>query len=87
MGSCLGYMEFHPAKCVNIHVTRARRPTTNQYHLHGHPLENVESFKYLGVTVKKDLTWDEHVHNITNKTFGFLKQNLKISSPKIKDKA
>ena len=46
-----------------------------------------ESSKYLGL---KYMTWEKHVHNIANKvnkTLGFLKRNLKISSPKIKDKA
>jgi hypothetical protein len=39
-------------------------------------LDVVDSSKYLGVTINKNLRWDDHINNITaraNRTLGFLK--------------
>ena len=47
--------------------------------LEGTVLENVESIKYLGVTITNDLRWNTHVSNIctkANRTLGFLRRNL-----------
>ena len=49
------------------------------YTLEGTDLENVESIKYLGVTITSDLRWNTHVSNVctkANKTLGFLRRNL-----------
>ena len=46
--------------------------------------------KYLGITIHKQASWDSHINAITakaNKTLGFLRQNLKISSPQRREKA
>ena len=32
------------------------------------PLEHANTFKYLGVTLREDLSWNEHIKNIINKT-------------------
>ena len=47
--------------------------------LEGTNLENVESIKYLGVTITSDLRWNTHVSNVctkANRTLGFLRRNL-----------
>ena len=84
-------MAFHPGKCTTLPVTRSRKPPLqHQYQLHGHTLETVSSVKYLGVTLTKDLTWNEHINTIcskANKTLGFLRRNLKIGSQRIKETA
>jgi hypothetical protein len=44
----------------------------------------------LDVTIQSDLKWDSHINNITtkaNKTFGFLRRNINISSTKVKEQA
>ena len=49
------------------------------YKLEGTVLENVESIKYFGVTITKDLKWNTHIGNVctkANRTLGFLRQNL-----------
>ena len=33
----------------------------------GEKVEWVSSFKYLGVTLQSNLTWDEHIDNITKR--------------------
>jgi hypothetical protein len=43
----------------------------------------VTSAKYLGVTITDKVNWSQHIDSITNKanrTLGFLRRNLKISS-------
>lgn len=53
-------------------------------------LEAVKSVKYLGVALCSDLSWTEHINNVcskANKTLGFLRRNLKISSRRIKETA
>ena len=84
------YMEFHPAKCQVLTVSRKRNPIHYEYKLHGHILEHVTSAKYLGVTFTSDIRWGQHVNNITskaNKTLNFIRRNLQISSPKPKTTA
>ena len=83
-------MAFHPGKCTSLPVTRSRKPLGHQYELHGQILETVNTAKYLGVTISRDMNWSEHINNVcikANKTLGFLKRNLKICSRKIKEMA
>jgi hypothetical protein len=61
-------MAFHPEKCVVIRVCNKRKPI------------EVDSSKYLGVTISKDLRWDDHINTITakaNRTLGFLRRNMR----------
>ena len=47
--------------------------------LDGTDFENVESIKYLGVTITNDLRWNTHVSNVctkANRKLGFLRRNL-----------
>ncbi|XP_076439270.1 uncharacterized protein LOC143278120 [Babylonia areolata] len=80
----------HPGKCSTLPVTRSRNPLHFDYCLHGHILETVTSSKYLGVTICIDLSWDIHINqlcNKANKTLGFMRRNIKVSSRKIKEMA
>ena len=83
-------MSFHPGKCQAFHITRKRNTLKGNYHLHGQNLQSVDETKYLGVIISKDLKWDSHISNITNranKTLGVIKQNLRIGSINIKETA
>jgi len=51
-------MAFHPEKCVVIRVSIKHKPINTQYAIRGHMLQEVDSSKYLGVTISKDLRWD-----------------------------
>ena len=54
------------------------------YTLEGAVLENVDTIKYLGVTITYDLKWNTHISNIctkANRTLGFLRRTL-FSCPK-----
>ena len=59
-------------------------------YLQGTDLENVESIKYLGVTITSDLRWNIHVSNVctkANRTLGFLRRNLYSFPQEIKEAA
>ena len=60
-------MEFHPAKCQTLSITRSRKPLQPSYVLHGHTLENVSSAKCLGVTINNTVSWDDHIINTRSK--------------------
>ena len=60
------------------------------YTLEGTVLENVDSFKYLGVTITNDLKWNTHINNIctkANRTLGFLRRNLFSCPQDVKEAA
>jgi hypothetical protein len=84
-------MEFHPEKCQVLHITRNRtRRINSSYTLHGHTLEVVDAAKYLGITFTSDLSWNQQIQNVCKKatnTLNFLKRNLRINSPRLKEKA
>ena len=83
-------MEFHPQKCVVLNFTRKKKPLQCKYMLHGHTLESVKEAKYLGVTFQQDMSFNTHIDNITAKasrTLGFLRRNLQINSPRLKETA
>ena len=52
------------------------------YTLHQQKLEQVQSAKYLGITITDNLDWGQHVLEIpckTTKTMGFLRRNLALA--------
>ncbi|KAK6169191.1 hypothetical protein SNE40_020289 [Patella caerulea] len=83
-------MEFHPNKCNVLTISRKQNPLRHQYTLHGHILEAVTRAKYLGCLLTSDMRWNDHISSIcgkANKTLGFLRRNLNISSIKVKENA
>lgn len=83
-------MEFHPGKCQVITISRNKKTRTSNYILHGQALEKVTSAKYLGLTITSDMRWNSHISNTTtkaNRTLAFLRRNLRISSPRLKETA
>ena len=84
-------MRFQPVKCNMMQITRKQIKTIHAlYTLEGTVLENVESIKYLGVTITNDLLWNTHVSNIctkANRTLGFLRRNLYACPQEVKEAA
>ena len=61
-------MRFQPVKCNMMQLTRKRiKKIHASYTLEGTNLENVESIKYLGVTITSNLRWNTHVSNVCTK--------------------
>ena len=84
-------MRFQPVKCNMMQLTRKRiKKIHDSYTLEGSDLENVESIKYLGVTITSDLRWNTHVSNVctkANRTLGFLRRNLYSCPQEVKEAA
>ena len=62
-----------------MELTKKHNKIQASYTLDGTVLENVESIKYLGVTITSDLKWNSHIRNVcskANRTLGFLRRNL-----------
>ena len=83
-------MEFNPSKCVVIHITRSRTPVPSQYLLHGQVLESVAGSKYLGVEISSNLSFNDHIQNITtsaSRSLDFLKRNIRSRNPELREMA
>ena len=65
-------------------------PTEASYTLEGMVLENMDSIKYLGVTITHDLRCNTHISNMftkANRTLGFLRRNLYQCPQDVKEAA
>ena len=84
-------MRFQPVECNMMQLTRKRiKKIHASYTLEGTDLENVESIKYLGVTITSDLRWNTRVSNVcttANRTLGFLRRNLNSCPQEVKEAA
>ena len=59
-------LRFNEGKCEEMRITHSRDKSSTNYKL-GMVLKDVKSFKDLGITISKDLTWSEHISTIVNK--------------------
>ena len=83
-------MEFNPSKCVVIHVTRAITPVADENLLHGRILESVGGFKYLGVKISENMSFNNHIQKIctsASRSLGFIQRNIRTKSPAIREMA
>ena len=61
-----------------------------EYTLHQQRLEQVQSAKYLGITISDDLDWGQHISEISSKatkTLGFLRRYLAFAPRHTKEVA
>ena len=62
-------MKFNVAKCHSMRMT-GHPPDKHlqfDYTLHQQRLEQVQSAKYLGITISDDFDWDQHISEISSK--------------------
>ena len=73
-----------------MQLTKKHNKIDASYTLEGTVLENVESIKYLGVTITSDLKWNSHIRNMcskANRTLGFLRRNIFSCPQDVKEAA
>ena len=85
-------MKFNVAKCHSMRVTRHQhhKQILFDYSLHNQTLKNVQSAKYLGITITDNMDWGQHVSEISSKatkTLGFLRRNLAFAPRSTKEVA
>jgi len=61
------HMTLNLEKCEIMHVTSKRNPVINKYSLANHPLTLTSSYKYLGLYMENNLSWNHHINHIINK--------------------
>ena len=80
-------MQLNADKCFTIHLTKKRKTAEFNYTLHNHILEVTKDSKYIGVTFSSDLSWNNHISNISakaNRTIGFLRRNIHSCPKEVK---
>ena len=59
----------------------------SRYFMHNQELESVDTAKYLGVHISRDLGWNTHINKIAasaNRTLGFVKRNVQTKNKDIR---
>jgi hypothetical protein len=73
-------VEFNPHKCEVIRITnRRKRKIFTNYSVQEHQLKKVKGAKYIGLTMDRTLSWNDHISNVTkkaNNTRAFLQRNI-----------
>ena len=82
-------MEFNVSKCYSLTVTLNKNKIQTNYRINEELVENVNSYKYLGVYISSKMQWNEtvdHMVSKANSTLGLLKRNFSACSSGIKEK-
>ena len=64
-----------------------RSTIQNEYHISEVPIEKVESYKYLGIYISKDLRWNKTVDQIVgkaNRSLGLIWRNFSRSPRRVR---
>ena len=80
----------HLIKCEVLRITNKRNKIMANYYIHGQQLQIVDNAKYLGLTISKNLSWNNHVNNITkkaNSTLALLRRNIRNCPQRAKTQA
>ena len=80
-------MQLNSDKCKAMHITRSRKQCLTPYFLSDSvPLQVITSYKYLGVILSNDLTWNKHINMIRakcSKLSGFIRRTVKSRNAEV----
>ena len=82
-------MEFNVSKCYSMRITLKRRTIQNEYQISEVPIEKIESYKYLGIYISKDLQGNNTVDQIVgkaNRSIGLIRRNFSRSPRQVREK-
>ncbi|KAM7290185.1 uncharacterized protein ISCGN_026849, partial [Ixodes scapularis] len=80
-------MELNISETVYMNVTRKKQHLQFNYSINGLPLVKVNEYKYLGVHLRSDLSWNSHIDYVCKKAFQklwMLKTKLEFASSDVK---
>lgn len=80
-------MKLNETKTVYMHITKKIHKRQFSYSLPSNPLVQVNEYKYLGVTITNNLSWNSHIANICASSFRklcILRHKLKQAPPETK---
>lgn len=83
-------MQLNAAKSVFMKITNKKLVHSFPYTLPSHPLVEVTEYKYLGVTITNNLSWNSHIANTCSSSYrklGLLRHKLKNVPAKVKQLA
>ena len=58
-------MRINTKKCKIMRITRKKSPLVGEYNIEGQPLESVDVYKELGLITAGNLSWNQHILNVT----------------------
>lgn len=81
-------MKLNGNKCKTMRVTRSsKQQLSNLYFLNNSALLPVNTYKYLGLHISNNLTWNAHVDYVTNnanRMLGYLRRNFASAPSSLK---
>lgn len=80
-------MKLNLDKSVLLRVTNKKKPVLTDYTLSNQPLKEVKEYKYLGVTLTNNLSWNSHIKQVSSAAFRklcMLRHKLKDAPTKVK---
>lgn len=80
-------MKLNAEKSVFMKITKKKNSLSFSYELPERPLCEVSCYKYLGVTITNNLSWNQHVSNVCASSFRklcLLRHKLKLAPPSVK---
>jgi hypothetical protein len=83
-------MSLNAQKCNIMSVTRLHHPSLFDYIMNDIALARVNVYKYLGIHITSDLSWDTHINYVcsqANRALGFVRRQLGKCAVDVKLKA
>lgn len=87
---CKWKMNLNPKKCVHLSFTRSKKKIDTQYSINNDFIKTECTYKYLGVILSNDCSWNAQVDDVVlraGRALNFIQRNLKCSETNLKKTA